>query len=68
MESLKVLHILSNRLLKYICVIYSDLFESDVMDLWDYERSVDQYNTIGGTGKGSVNKQIHELVTWLSKA
>ena len=52
----------------HISYLHSELFEGDVMEIWDYKRSVDQYNVTGGTGKDSVHKQIQELTEWLSKA
>lgn len=39
----------------------SDLFDEDVLKLWDYRHSVNQYNTKGGTGSESVKNQIAEL-------
>ena len=47
--------------------VVSDLFEDDVMNIWDYETSVNQYNATGGTGWGSVIRQIQELTEWLDK-
>ena len=47
--------------------VFSDLFEEDVMNIWDYETSVNQYNATGGTGLESVIRQIHELNEWLDK-
>ena len=44
--------------------VFSDLFEEDVMNIWDYETSVNQYNATGGTG---LVKQIQELTEWLYK-
>ena len=46
---------------------FNDLFGEDVMNIWDYETSVNQYNATGGTGLESVNRQIHELTEWLDK-
>mmetsp|Transcript_39464 Transcript_39464/g.57975 ORF Transcript_39464/g.57975 Transcript_39464/m.57975 type:complete len:470 (+) Transcript_39464:144-1553(+) len=37
-------------------------FEADVMDVWDYEVSVERKNSIGGTGKASVQKQIDDCI------
>ena len=34
--------------------VFSDLFEGDVMNIWDYETFVNQYNAAGGTGFESV--------------
>lgn len=36
-------------------------FEADVMEVWDYEMSVERKNSIGGTAKSSVVKQIENL-------
>ena len=47
--------------------VFSDLFEEDVMNIWDYETSVNQYYATGGTGLESVNTQIQELTEWLEK-
>ena len=47
--------------------VFSDLFEQDVMNIRDYETSVNQYNTTGGAGLESVNRQIQELTEWLDK-
>ncbi|XP_055996779.1 argininosuccinate lyase-like isoform X2 [Ostrea edulis] len=45
----------------------SDQFTEDILCIWDYEKSVDQYNVYGGTGKGSVMSQIENLQTWLNQ-
>jgi len=37
-------------------------FEADVMNVWDYEVSVERKSSIGGTGKESVLKQIELLI------
>ena len=47
--------------------VFSDLFEEDVKNIWDYETSVNQYNATGGTGLESVIRQIQELTKWLDK-
>lgn len=36
-------------------------FEPDVMEVWNYEASVERKNSIGGTAKSSVLKQIADL-------
>lgn len=36
-------------------------FEADVMEVWDYEVSVERKSSIGGTCKQSVEKQISDL-------
>ncbi|XP_060079707.1 argininosuccinate lyase-like [Ylistrum balloti] len=43
----------------------SPCVESDIADLWNYENSVDQYSTYGGTGKASVIQQLQNLSAWL---
>ncbi|XP_033747903.1 argininosuccinate lyase-like [Pecten maximus] len=43
----------------------SPCVESDIVDLWNYENSVDQYKAYGGTGKVSVTEQLRKLSTWL---
>ncbi|OWF44901.1 argininosuccinate lyase-like [Mizuhopecten yessoensis] len=45
----------------------SPCFEEDIVKLWDYDNSVDQYKAYGGTGKVSVSQQIQSLSTWLDK-
>jgi len=39
-------------------------FEEDVMKVWDYEVSVERKNSIGGTAKASVLKQIDDCVAF----
>jgi len=43
----------------------SPLFEKDVEKIWNYENSVDQYTSTGGTSRVAVLKQIEELRKWL---
>ncbi|XP_041657358.1 argininosuccinate lyase [Cheilinus undulatus] len=45
----------------------SSLFGSDVSSVWDYRRSVEQYNTPGGTAKSSVAAQIELLRNFLKR-
>ncbi|KAH3890923.1 hypothetical protein DPMN_015012 [Dreissena polymorpha] len=40
-------------------------FEADILQIWNYETSVDQYSVYGGTGQTSVERQIHNLQQWL---
>lgn len=42
-----------------------ELFEEDILDIWNYEHSVEQYVSEGGTSKASVVKQIVMLDKWL---
>jgi argininosuccinate lyase len=39
-------------------------FDEDVMNVWDYEQSVERKCSIGGTAKSSVLKQIDDLVAF----
>ena len=41
------------------------LFQDDIKTLWNYEASVDQYTSTGGTSKTAVLKQIERLGKWL---
>ncbi|KXS20138.1 putative ARG4-arginosuccinate lyase [Gonapodya prolifera JEL478] len=41
-------------------------FESDVMDVWSFEKSVDSRNAIGGTSRKTVLAQIEELKKFAS--
>ncbi|KAJ1967373.1 argininosuccinate lyase [Dispira parvispora] len=43
-------------------------FEADVQDVWNYERSIDNRASIGGTSKPTVLQQITHLREWLTKA
>nr|CAD7196095.1 unnamed protein product [Timema douglasi] len=43
----------------------SEKFTEDVSKVWDYESSVEQYQTTGGTSRASVLKQVCQLVQWL---
>ncbi|ELT94555.1 hypothetical protein CAPTEDRAFT_159436 [Capitella teleta] len=44
----------------------SGSFSDDVMKVWDYEYSVEQYQSAGGTSRASVQKQIEQLNAWLN--
>eukprot|EP00558_Chaetoceros_sp_UNC1202_P002433 CAMPEP_0197242136 /NCGR_PEP_ID=MMETSP1429-20130617/7972_1 /TAXON_ID=49237 /ORGANISM="Chaetoceros sp., Strain UNC1202" /LENGTH=468 /DNA_ID=CAMNT_0042702101 /DNA_START=98 /DNA_END=1504 /DNA_ORIENTATION=+ len=39
-------------------------FGEDVMDVWDYEVSVERKNSIGGTARSSVQKQIDDCLAY----
>jgi argininosuccinate lyase len=39
-------------------------FEEDVMEIWDYELSVERHDAVGGTGRDSVLQQIDACVTF----
>ena len=43
------------------------VFEHSVENVWNYESSVNQYTSTGGTSKVEVLKQIKKLQTWLSQ-
>lgn len=45
----------------------SDKFEEDVLQIWNYETSVSQYQAYGGTALDSVQKQIEKMQTWLNQ-
>lgn len=45
----------------------SSQFEDDVVKVWDYSNSVEQYTAQGGTAKESVQHQIVTLQTWLKE-
>ena len=39
-------------------------FEEDVMEVWDYEVSVERKSSIGGTSKAAVMKQIDDCIAY----
>jgi argininosuccinate lyase len=41
-------------------------FESDVTGVWDFEKSIENRASIGGTSRAAVQGQIDELKKWLS--
>ncbi|PIA17574.1 argininosuccinate lyase [Coemansia reversa NRRL 1564] len=41
-------------------------FEKDVMQTWDFEKSVDRRSSIGGTSRATVKAQIDQLKQWLA--
>ncbi|XP_070572641.1 argininosuccinate lyase-like isoform X2 [Ptychodera flava] len=43
----------------------SAAFDNDVASVWNYENSVEQYTSSGGTSRQSVLKQIEQLNKWL---
>ena len=45
----------------------SRLFEADVLQIFDFEKSMEQYNAHGGTGSKSVQWQIDLFSSWLNK-
>jgi argininosuccinate lyase len=42
-------------------------FENDVKHVWDFERSIELRNSVGGTSRSSVKDQIVTLRSFLSK-
>uniref|UniRef100_A0A2I9LNS4 Argininosuccinate lyase n=1 Tax=Centruroides hentzi TaxID=88313 RepID=A0A2I9LNS4_9SCOR len=43
----------------------SNEFDQDVVDLWDYEGSVERYGSTGGTSRSGVQSQIALLGRWM---
>ena len=43
----------------------STKFDKDVSSVWDYQQSVEQYQSTGGTSLNSVERQIKLLLEWL---
>ncbi|XP_077995364.1 argininosuccinate lyase-like isoform X2 [Glandiceps talaboti] len=43
----------------------SSAFDNDVSSVWNYENSVEQYTSVGGTSRQSVTQQIEQLTQWL---
>lgn len=48
-------------------LVYSQKFDADVAKVWNYENSIEQYQTVGGTSKTSVLQQIEVLEAWLGE-
>ncbi|XP_072164510.1 argininosuccinate lyase-like [Diadema setosum] len=46
----------------------SPSFESDVASVWNYESSVEQYQSSGGTSRQSVLNQVSQLRQWIESA
>ena len=46
---------------------FSGSFEDDVMKVWQYESSVEQYQSLGGTSKAAVLKQVTQLTSLIEK-
>lgn len=46
-------------------VCFSEAFEDNVSRIWDFNSSVDQYQTTGGTSLKAVQQQINNLRSWL---
>ncbi|CAH0479819.1 unnamed protein product [Peronospora belbahrii] len=41
-------------------------FEEDVLDVWDFDASVERKNVTGGTSKSAVQQQIANIKAWLA--
>jgi argininosuccinate lyase len=41
-------------------------FEEDVMEVWDYETSVERKSSTGGTSKAAVQKQIDDCIAFVN--
>lgn len=39
----------------------SELFDADVMSVWNYENSVEQYCSVGGTARSAVLSQVEAM-------
>ncbi len=48
-----------------LIVYFSPAFEEDVSAVWNYENSVEQYTSTGGTSKQSVLDQCLKLQVWI---
>lgn len=46
----------------------SNKFGDDVTSVWDFENSVEQYTSTGGTAKASVSQQIKHMETLLANS
>ena len=53
------------RLIEEILSLFSSKFDKDVTSVWNYEQSVEQYQSTGGTSLSNVEKQIKFLLDWL---
>ncbi|KAI4461512.1 argininosuccinate lyase [Holotrichia oblita] len=42
-------------------------FQADAVNVWNYEASIEQYQTIGGTSRNSVIAQVDILKKWLCR-
>jgi len=50
--------LLSNSVLKFK---NSECFDTDVESVYDFEKSVEQYSSVGGTAKVAVQQQINHF-------
>lgn len=44
---------------------FSEKFDESVLSVWNYEQSVEQYTSYGGTSLKSVEEQIVNVKKWL---
>lgn len=44
-----------------------DKFDEDVMQIWNYEASVERKSVVGGTAKMAVVKHIENITAWVNK-
>ena len=51
----------------HVIFCYSVVFGEDVADVWNYENSVEQYQSTGGTSRAMVEKQIAQLEEWIGE-
>jgi argininosuccinate lyase len=42
-------------------------FDKDIAEIWDFEKSVENRASVGGTSKDTVLEQIRKLRAWLTK-
>jgi len=47
--------------LQFILLFFSSFFSEDVMTIWNFENSIEQYQSYGGTSKASILQQIENL-------
>lgn len=47
--------------------IINPAFAEDILKIWDFENSVEQYSSAGGTSKKSVESQISSLAEFITK-
>lgn len=48
--------------------VFSNVFEDDITNIWNYGNSIDQYKALGGTSRISVLEQIQKLQNWIITA
>ncbi|XP_017753212.1 PREDICTED: argininosuccinate lyase isoform X2 [Eufriesea mexicana] len=45
----------------------SEMFQEDVMQIWNFSNSIEQYKVAGGTSTLALREQINNLRTWLQQ-